>query len=175
MVTVSHNPYIGRLPGSLSDQLWRNLINAETPSMVLIEGEFPLNCFLTTALLSKRETRVSSVYTWTDDTAEGVMNAVVQKLVDYPIAGLSLVYKCSTSSSDRYLQTFLCTPRNVSSNIFYASPCCIGEAVSVFQRCGHGVGCMQLLVRPNFERVVALRADTLLDLVKKSCSSLVLG
>ena len=45
--------------------------------MVLIEGEFPLTWFFTTALLSKRETKVSSVYTWTDDTAEGV----------YPTAG----------------------------------------------------------------------------------------
>ena len=63
---------VGRLPGPLSDQLWRNLKNAETPAMVLIEGEFPLTWFLTTALLSKRETKVGSVYTWTDDTAEGV-------------------------------------------------------------------------------------------------------
>ena len=31
-----------RLPGPLSDQLWGNLKNAETPAMVLIEGEFPL-------------------------------------------------------------------------------------------------------------------------------------
>ena len=45
---------------------------AETAAMVLIEGEFPLTWFFTTALLSKRETKVSSVYTWTDDTAEGV-------------------------------------------------------------------------------------------------------
>ena len=37
-------------------------------SMGLVEGEFSL----ATALLSKPETRVSSVYTWTDDTAEGV-------------------------------------------------------------------------------------------------------
>ena len=44
--------------------------NAETPAMVLIE--FPLTCFLITALSSKqRETKVSSFYTWTDDTAEG--------------------------------------------------------------------------------------------------------
>ena len=63
---------VGRLPGSLSDQLWRNLKNAETAAMVLIEGEFPLTWFFTTALLSKRETKVSSVYTWTDDIAEGV-------------------------------------------------------------------------------------------------------
>ena len=46
------------------------------------------------------------------------------------------------------------------------------EAASVFQRCVHGVGCMQLLLRPHFERAVALRADTLADLVKVSCSSL---
>ena len=63
---------VGRLPGPLSDELWCNLKNAETPAMVLIEGEFPLTCFLTTASLFKRETKVSSVYTWTDDTAEGV-------------------------------------------------------------------------------------------------------
>ena len=63
---------VGRLPGPLSDQLWRNLKNAITAAMVLIEGEFPLTWFFTTALLSKRETKVSSVYTWTDDTAEGV-------------------------------------------------------------------------------------------------------
>ena len=60
------------LPGPLSDQLWRNLKNAETPAMVLIEGEFPLTWFLTSALLSKREMKVSSVYTWTDDTADVV-------------------------------------------------------------------------------------------------------
>ena len=35
------------------------------------------------------------------------------------------------------------------------------------------MGCMQLL-RPHFERAVALRADTLADLVRVSCSSLVL-
>ena len=52
---------IGRLPGPLSDQVWRNLKNAETPAM---EGEFPITRFLTTALLSKREMKVSSVYTW---------------------------------------------------------------------------------------------------------------
>ena len=52
-----------------SGGIWKN---AETPAMVLIEGEFPLTWFLTTALLSKRETKVSSVYTLTDDTAEGV-------------------------------------------------------------------------------------------------------
>ena len=63
---------VGRLPGPLSDQLWRNLKNAQTPAMVLIEGEFPLTWFLTTALLFKKETKVSSVYTWTEDTAEGV-------------------------------------------------------------------------------------------------------
>ena len=63
---------VGRLPGPLSDQLWRSLKNAETPPMVLIGGEFPLTWFLTTALLSKQETKVSSVYTRTDDTAEGV-------------------------------------------------------------------------------------------------------
>ena len=40
--------------------------------MLLIEGEFQLNWFLTTVLLSKRDTKVSSVYTWTNDTAEGV-------------------------------------------------------------------------------------------------------
>ena len=34
------------------------------------------------------------------------------------------------------------------------------EAASVFQRCIHGVGCMQLLLRLNFERAVTLRADT---------------
>ena len=33
---------VGRLPGPLSDQLWRNLKKAETSAMVLIEGEFPL-------------------------------------------------------------------------------------------------------------------------------------
>ena len=44
--------------------------------MVLIEGEFPLTWFFTTALLSKRETKVSSVYTWTDDTAEGVYTSL---------------------------------------------------------------------------------------------------
>ena len=37
-------------------------------SMGLVEGEFPL----TTALLSKPEMKLSSVYTWTGDTAEGV-------------------------------------------------------------------------------------------------------
>ena len=37
-------------------------------SMGLVEGEF----LLTTVLLSKPETKVSSVYTWTGDTAEGV-------------------------------------------------------------------------------------------------------
>ena len=40
---------VGRLPGPLSDQLWRNLKNAATPAMVLIGGEFPLTWFLTTA------------------------------------------------------------------------------------------------------------------------------
>ena len=63
---------VGRLPGPLSNQLGRNLKRAETPTMVLIEGELPLTWFLITALLFKRETKVSSVYTWTDDTAEGV-------------------------------------------------------------------------------------------------------
>ena len=37
-------------------------------SMGFVEGEFRL----TTALLSKPETKVSSVYTWTGDTAEGM-------------------------------------------------------------------------------------------------------
>ena len=41
-------------------------------SMGLVEGEFPLTWYLTTASLSKPETEVSSVYTWTGDTAEGV-------------------------------------------------------------------------------------------------------
>ena len=63
---------VGRLPGPLSDQLWSYLKNAETLAMVLIEGEFPLTWFLTTAFLFKREREVSSVYTWTDDTDEGV-------------------------------------------------------------------------------------------------------
>ena len=49
---------VGWLPGPLSDQLWCKLKNAETPAMVLTEGEFPLTWFLTTALLSKRETRL---------------------------------------------------------------------------------------------------------------------
>ena len=40
--------------------------------MGLVEGEIPLTWFLTTALLFKPETKVSSVYTWTGDTAEGV-------------------------------------------------------------------------------------------------------
>ena len=48
------------------------------------------------------------------------------------------------------------------------------EAASVFQRCVHGVGCMQLLLRPHFERHMALQADTLVDIVKVSRSSLVL-
>ena len=53
------------------------------------------------------------------------------------------------------------------------------SAVSVaseaaLQRCVHGVGCMQLPLRPHFERAVALQADTLADLVKVSWSSLVL-
>ena len=65
---------VGRLPDPLSDQLWRNLKNSETPALVLVEGEFPLTWFSTTALLSKRETKVSSVYTWTDDTAEEYMS-----------------------------------------------------------------------------------------------------
>ena len=41
-------------------------------SMGLLEGEFLLSWFLTTALLSKPETKVSSVYTWTGDTAIGL-------------------------------------------------------------------------------------------------------
>ena len=41
-------------------------------SMGLVEGEFQLTWFFTAALLSKPETKVSSVYTWTGDTAEGV-------------------------------------------------------------------------------------------------------
>ena len=48
------------------------------------------------------------------------------------------------------------------------------KAASVFQKCVHGVGYMQLLLRPHFERAVALRPDTLVDLVKMSSSSLVL-
>ena len=40
--------------------------------MGLVEGECPLTWFLTTALLSKPEMKVSSVYTWRGDTAEGV-------------------------------------------------------------------------------------------------------
>ena len=39
-------------------------------SMGLVEGEFPLPWFFTTALLSKP--KVYSVYTWTGDTAEWV-------------------------------------------------------------------------------------------------------
>ena len=66
----------GRLPGSLSDQLWRNLKNTETPAMILIEGKFPLTWFLTTALLSMRETKVSSAYTWREDTAERVYTKI---------------------------------------------------------------------------------------------------
>ena len=42
------------------------------PPMSLVEGEFPLTWFLTTALLSKPETKVNSFYTRTGDTAEGV-------------------------------------------------------------------------------------------------------
>ena len=63
---------IGRLPGPRSGQLWRHLKISETPPMVLAGGEFPLTWFFTTALLSKSETKVSSVHTWTCDTAEGV-------------------------------------------------------------------------------------------------------
>ena len=60
--------------------------NAETAAMVLIEGEFPLTWFFTTALLSKRETKVSSVYTWTDDTAEGVYRHVSKRSTDvFPV------------------------------------------------------------------------------------------
>ena len=40
--------------------------------MGLIEEEFPPTWFFTTALLSKPETKVSSVYTWAGDTAEGM-------------------------------------------------------------------------------------------------------
>ena len=47
-------------------------------SMGLVEGEFPLTWFLTTALLSKPEMKVSSVYTWKGDTAEGVWIFPVQ-------------------------------------------------------------------------------------------------
>ena len=57
--------------------------------MVLIEGEFPLTWFFTTALLSKRETKVSSVYTWTDDTAEGV----------YSLGGGFLIFKFDATLS----------------------------------------------------------------------------
>ena len=52
---------VGRLPGPLSDQ-----------QTILVERELPLTWFLITALLSKPQTKVSSVYTWTGDTAEGV-------------------------------------------------------------------------------------------------------
>ena len=37
-----------------------------------VEGEFPLAWFLTAALLSKPEMKVSSVYTWRGASAEGV-------------------------------------------------------------------------------------------------------
>ena len=33
----------------------------------------------------------------------------------------------------------------------------VSEVASVFQRCVHDVGWMQLLLRPHFERAVALR------------------
>ena len=39
----------------------------------LVEGKFPLTWFLTTALLSKPEMKVSSVYTWRGDNTEGVL------------------------------------------------------------------------------------------------------
>ena len=52
---------VGRLPGLLSDHHG------------LVGGELPPTCFLTSAaLLSKPEMKVSSVYTWRGDTAEGV-------------------------------------------------------------------------------------------------------
>ena len=61
---------VGRLPGPLSDQLWWHLKNSETPSMGLVEGEILLTWFLTTALLSKPEANVTSVYRWSGHTAE---------------------------------------------------------------------------------------------------------
>ena len=47
---------VGSLPGPLSDQLWWHLKNSETSPIGLVEGEFPLTWFLTSALLSKPET-----------------------------------------------------------------------------------------------------------------------
>ena len=61
-----------RLPVPLSDQLVRNLTNSETLPMGLVEGKFALTWFLTNVLVSKLETKVSSVHTWPGDTAEGV-------------------------------------------------------------------------------------------------------
>ena len=52
----------GALPGPYS----------ESTSMGLIEWEFQLTWLLIPAILSKPEMNISSVYTWTGDTAEGV-------------------------------------------------------------------------------------------------------
>ena len=53
------NQGVGSLPGPHSDQLWRHQKKFEIPLKGLIEGEFPLTCFFTTALLSKPDTNVS--------------------------------------------------------------------------------------------------------------------
>ena len=79
--------------------------------------------------------------------------------------------------ADINIQEHFRVPQGMSGAIYCMKLSAVsvaGGAVSVFHRCVHGVGCMQLLVRPHFERAVALRADTSAELVKVSCSSLVL-
>ena len=70
--------------------------------MVLIEGEFPLTWFFATALLFKRETKVSSVYTWTDGTAEGVSITGFKMIFNHQNLGIDTSYVQISVISARY-------------------------------------------------------------------------
>ena len=89
------------------------------------------------------------------------------------MTGLGLVYTATVAQIN--IQEHFRVPQGMSAAISCMRLFAVSvasETASVFQRCVHGVRCMQLLLRPHFEHAVALRADTLADLIKVSFSSL---
>ena len=76
------------------------------------------------------------------------------------ITGLGLAYVAPVAQTN--IQDHFRVPQGMSAAIscIKLSSVSVASEASVFRRCVHGVECMQLLLRPHFERAVALRADT---------------